>query len=364
MPILRKKSSKKVNAENGNDNLIGDITIDDFANSSRMHARFKKAVKNISSEVKQETTTEKNFGNKMNENYQSHLYEFNKLKKNTTGVLNQRRSRKENCFKNTIEEEGIDYPLDIWFIISEYISPEAVGKFAQICKSSYYVVTTAKFWFHLYKSYYRFVPGLPPRLQPQCMVRTHGLRACVIRTLHYTYFALNRKVDDLLYLGQNELHSLVKRQCCLMWHRERKTLWYFYFKLKELPKGANNLLRQKTKINGKKTDFLEMLEDVAVNLEEGCKVLRVICLKYSMLPPVNGLILQSVSMTLMPGFKDHQLQLGFGTSNIPNTLTNKVILNHVVNYKIIDWWHPFYPHQDAITAIKLPQSDSWDQSLL
>lgn len=47
---------------------------------------------------------------------------------------------------------GIDYPLDIWFIISEYIEPEAVGKFARICKSSYYVTTTAKFWFYLYKS--------------------------------------------------------------------------------------------------------------------------------------------------------------------------------------------------------------------
>lgn len=48
---------------------------------------------------------------------------------------------------------GIDYPLDIWFIISEYIKPEAIGKFACICRSSYYVTTTAKFWFHLYKTY-------------------------------------------------------------------------------------------------------------------------------------------------------------------------------------------------------------------
>ena len=107
-----------------------------------------------------------------------------------------------------------------------------------------------------------------------------------------------------------------------------------------------------------------MLEDVAVNLEEGCKILRVTCLKYSMLPPVIGLILQSVSMTLMPGFKDHRLQLGFGTSDVPNTLTNQVILNDVVSYQILDWWHPTYPHQDSITTIELPQGDSWDQSLL
>lgn len=96
-------------------------------------------------------------------------------------LTNQRRNRKTNSFESITEEEegkinrdyetvkfkknswnkgqiiflhylGVDYPLDIWFIISEYISPEAVGKFAQICRSSYHVVTTGKFWFHLYKT--------------------------------------------------------------------------------------------------------------------------------------------------------------------------------------------------------------------
>lgn len=360
MPSLRKKSSRKVNGENGNDNLIGDVTIDDFANSSRTYARFKKAVTNVSSEVKQEVTRQQDdtyFLKEMDENDQN-LPDTNKSKKN--GVLvSQRRNRETSSSrKSIVEDEGIDYPLDIWFIISEYISPEAVGKFARICRSSYHVTTTGKFWFHLYKSYYKFIPGLPERLQPHCMVRTHGLRACVIRTLHYTYFTLKREVDDVSYLRHDEPHSLVKRRCCLMWHKERKMRCYFYFKLKEIPKSTR--LKQKPQMNVKKTDFLEMLEDVAVNPEDGCKVLRVTCLKYSMLPPVIGLILQSVSMTLMPGFKDHRLKLGFGTSDIPSTQTNQVILNYVVNCQILDWWHPLYPHQDAITTIELPQSDWWD----
>ncbi|CAL7940904.1 unnamed protein product [Xylocopa violacea] len=366
MPILRKKSNKKVNAENNNNNFIGDVTIDDFANSSRTHARFKKAVVNVSSEVKLKEATEKeDLWDKMTESEQNDL---NKSKKSIKYVLtNRRRGRRINISERSeiqeTEEEGIDYPLDIWFIISEYISPEAVGKFARICRSSYYVTTSGKFWFHLYKSYYRFVPGLPERLQPQCMVRTHGLRACVIRTLHYTYFALKREIDDMSYLRQDEPHSLIKRRCCLMWHKEGKMRWYFYFKLKELPKTNRNQLKQQMK-NKKTTDFLEMLEDINVNPEEGCKILRVTCLKYSMLPPVTGLILQSVSMTLMPGFKDHRIQLGFGTSDVPHTLTNQVILNDVIHCQILDWWHPTYPHQDAITTIELPQIDSWDQTLL
>lgn len=64
----------------------------------------------------------------------------------------QLRNQKKISNEEITEHNGIDYPLDIWFIISEYIKPETVGKFACICKSSYYVTTTAKFWFHLYKT--------------------------------------------------------------------------------------------------------------------------------------------------------------------------------------------------------------------
>lgn len=71
-----------------------------------------------------------------------------------------------------------------------------------------------------YFRYYKFVPNLPEHLQPQCM-RLHGLRACVIRALHYSYFTslLQREVDNMSYLRQEEPHSLVKRKCILMWHK-------------------------------------------------------------------------------------------------------------------------------------------------
>lgn len=364
MPNLRKKCNKKVNSDNGNDNLIGDVTIDDFANSSRTHARLRKAVINGSSEVKEVVTEEEDLWSEMEEDYESN--DLNKSKKGTS--VNRRRSRKASSSEEVVEEteEGIDYPLDIWFIISEYICPEAVGKFARICKSAYHVTTSAKFWFHLYKSYYKFVPNLPERLQPQCMVRTYGLRACVIRTMHYTYFPLKRKIDDTSYFRHQDPHSLVKRRCCLMWHRKGKIgkdRWYFYFKLKEIQKNGKNSLRQRTRMNNREKNFVETLDDIAANPEEDCKILMVTCLKYSMLPPVIGLTLQSVSMTLMPGFKDHRLQLGFGTSDIPNTSTNQVVLNEVINCLILDWWHPTYPHQDTIPKIQLPPSDFWEQSL-
>jgi hypothetical protein len=48
---------------------------------------------------------------------------------------------------------GLEYPIDIWFLISEHIHPEDVSTFARICKGALHVVTTAKFWFHLYRRY-------------------------------------------------------------------------------------------------------------------------------------------------------------------------------------------------------------------
>lgn len=370
MSNLRKKVGRRSTRETRSDNLIGDVTIDDFANTLRIHARFKKSITNMSKEVKQEVT-------KQEENSEWDKTDEEILLKDNTKGRRNRRKLKIKDENDEDEDEGIDYPLDIWFIISEYIEPEAVGKFAKICRSSYYVTTTAKFWFHLYKSYYKFESDLPERLQPQCM-RLYGLRACVIRALHYNYFRKKEKErwkemtkfdkwilaekNDMSYLRQEQPHSLVKRKCILMWHKEGKGRWYFYFKLKEVSKIRNKALKQSKQCDDKRTEFFDTLEDVAVNPEDGCKVLTVSCSKYSMLPPVIGLVLQTVYvyLTSTRGLREHQLQLRFGTSDIPNTLTNQIILRNVVGYTVLNWWDPGYPHQDVSYMTELTQNDSWD----
>lgn len=73
--------------------------------------------------------------------------------------------------------------------------------------------------------------------------------------------------------------------------------------------------------------------------------LQVNCLKYCMLPPVIGLVLQTVSINLMSNYRLHRLLLVFGTSIIPSTRTTEVILNEVTDCSIIDWWDPRYPYQ-------------------
>ncbi|KAL6266888.1 hypothetical protein P5V15_003715 [Pogonomyrmex californicus] len=350
MSTLRKKADQRRMRKTRTDNLVGDVTIDDFANTLQIHLRLKKSATNVSNEVEQEATIQ--------EEYQSEWDKMDDetlLNNNTRGRRHRRKSKNS---QDNNEDEGINYPLDIWFIISEYIQPEEVGKFARICKSSYYVTTTGKFWFHLYKSYYKFVPNLPERLQPQCM-RLHGLRACVIRALHYSYFRTPEgEIQNTAYLRQEDPHSLVKRRCTLMWHHKGKIRWYFYFKLKEVSKTCNR--RQNEQCDSKKSEFLQTLEDVAVNPENGCKVLKVCCLKYNLVPPVTGLILQTVSTNLMPSFRQHRLQLRFGTLDIASTFTNEIILSDVIGYSILNWWDPAYPHQDTGYTIELPQRELWD----
>ncbi|XP_012259822.2 transmembrane protein 183 isoform X2 [Athalia rosae] len=257
-------------------------------------------------------------------------------------------------------DTGVQYPLDVWFLISEYIRPEDVGRFAGICKSAFHVVNTAKFWFHMYKRFYKSSAGLPERLQPECMVRLYGLRTCVIRTLHYSYFPQKIDTQVLDASVQEDPHSLLKRQCCLMWHQKGKNQWFFFFKLKEVTLSSRRLSCRNTEVKPR-PDLIEMLEDVSANPEDSCKILRVTCSKYTLAPLVIGLILQSVSITLSPGFRHHRLHLGFGTALTPKTPASQVLLlDGVVGVRVLDWWHPLYPHQHAASAVLPPSDDAWD----
>lgn len=82
-----------------------------------------------------------------------------------------RRTRKKTVSSSEDDRSGgSEYPLDVWYLISEYIEPEDVGTFARLCRSSYHVVNTSHFWFKLYKRYYKATPGLPERFQPDSLV--------------------------------------------------------------------------------------------------------------------------------------------------------------------------------------------------
>nr|CAD7402998.1 unnamed protein product [Timema cristinae] len=268
-----------------------DITLNDFANSrySTGKTRIKKAAtNNVVREVKELSThTDTRAWYDKLEDYEGD-FEFveEEDEDGERAVVMKKAPRRR---KKTISEDqsinigGIDYPLDVWFLISEHIRPEDVSVFAGICKSALHVTNTAKFWFHLYKRHYRSVPNLPERLQPECMVRLYGLRTCVIRALHFMYPPFVNKVKAITTFEEDP-HVLTKRQCVLMWIKKCKNQWLFFFKLKQ----SRFVIGRGPSIKAKQPDLLEMLEDVSSNHDEGCKVLQRAVL--SLTCPSGGLV--------------------------------------------------------------------------
>lgn len=324
------------------------MTINDFANATICKNRLKKSSSNVTKTIDNRTWDEKiedfdgdfDFVEQENED-------------GTTSVVIKRHRRKKVELEQR-EQEGIDYPIDIWFLIAEHIRPEDIGRFAAICKTTFAVICSAKFWFTLYRRYYRNVPNLPERLQPECMVRLYGLRACVIRALHYFYSPFVSSTKAVMTFEEHP-HILLKRQCILMWHTKIKNKWIYYFKLKE------NTTATIKKQGTHQPDLIEMLQDVSANNEEHCRILQATCPHFVSIPPIMGLNLVSVSLTLSQGFKSYRLTMGFasGVSYVARPLDaggcTEIVLDPVINVSVLDWWHPRYPHSQTTPFIVLNQ---------
>lgn len=334
--------------------LFIDVTINDFANSTVCKNRLKKSSSNVTTIIKQ-LESDKSWDEK--DDFDGDFdFVREENEDGTVSVVIKKgpRRRLKSCQENSCEQtdEGKTYPLDIWFLISEYIRPEDVGRFAGICKTSFAVICTAKFWFGLYKRCYQSVPSLPERLQPECMLRLYGLRTSVIRSLNYMYSPF---INRLKAVTTFEKHPdvLLRRQCVLMWHQKQSKDWLYCFKLKEYTNMA--LPHSRRSETRHQPDLLEMLEDVSANPDENCRLLQVTCLHFIAVPLVLGLTLTSVSLTLSQGFRHHRLQLGFSSgvhtcsyNALGGSNNTTIILDPVINVKVLDWWHPLYPHDDNI----------------
>ncbi|XP_044740602.1 transmembrane protein 183B [Chrysoperla carnea] len=342
------------------DRSLGDVTINDFANATVCKNRAKKSTTSVTTVVKHlvvESDTrawdekleefEGDFDFVREENEDGTESVVIKRTEQPTTATTRRRTKTES--DETLRNiGGNQYPLDIWFLISEHIQPEDVGRFAGICQSTLAVVYSAKFWFNLYKRFYKSVPNMPERLQPECMVRLYGLRSSVIRALYYMYppFVDKLKSPNI----QNDPHDLTKRQCILMWHEKFKSQWLFYFKLKKI--DSVHMSSRRPTGPREQPDLIEMLEDVSANQDENCRVLRVTCLHYMSTPIVLGMSLASVSLTLSQGLRHQRLKLSFcssvvcssGGMPVDSNNSSVVVLDPVVNIRVLDWWHPQYPH--------------------
>lgn len=202
------------------------MTLNDFANAAVCKDRVKKSVSNIISVLKQ--VDDRSWDEKLDDfDGEFDIVEEENEDGSKSMVLKKRRRRRA-AYESDRNKGGVQYPLDIWFLISEHVKPEDVGTFARICRASWAVTCSAKFWFGLYRRYYRGVTGLPERLQPECMVRLYGLRACVVRALHHCYIPFVEGIICRVRAFPEHPSALVKRVCITSWHeRVRKDSWIY-----------------------------------------------------------------------------------------------------------------------------------------
>jgi len=341
-----------------------DVTLGDFANcgAGPGKARMKKAVTNIlASKVKditlqptKSTTEDKDWFEKSLDEFvfdsapedeEDECYRDN----------NAGRRKKRSSSSKSGTDSGLDYPIDIWFILGEYIKPENVGRFACLCKSAYAVTQASKFWIRFYRRYYTPMENLPIRLTPECMGRQYALKSCVIRSLYYFYPLFMERLKNR---KQVEPDTLIKRTCMTMWNQKGRMKFHYFFKLKE----SND---EDFQYRSHQPDLIEMLGDINANSEKRCKVLQVTSLTLALIPPnVLGQTLLLVSSVLSSDLRSHCMRFIFGPqhalqysrkgkmnfSHIPEGAVG-VAINSVVGVKVLDWWDPAYPHSNGFEKL-------------
>ena len=164
--------------------------------------------------------------------------------------------------KDKKEDTGIEYPEIVFYLLSKYIKPEDIGRFAKINKSAYAVTKSKAFWILQYKRHCENHPKLPDRLRTDSL-KQYGLRQTVIRALYHTYDKFTRRIC------RKDAHPsvLISWVCVNVWYNRGLTYWNVYFKLKK-PQVHNSPSRIEK-------DMIEEMGRVDANPEEGAQVLMV-----------------------------------------------------------------------------------------
>lgn len=330
--------SKKKTVKSRGGSSLNDVTLNDFANAS---------VQGSKGRLRKSRTTIPTLDER---NWDSDIEDVNSDGE-TKSTDKKTRSRKKTISET--DENGFKtYPIDIWHIISHYIKPEDVGRFAAICKGSNAVVNSPSFWFNLYRRYYQPVKEMPERLQPECMTRLYELKSCVIRALYYTYppFAskfqpdINKQLSNVGVPNNSvQIYTplLVKRKCLSVWSKEAGDVgWQCNFILKRENFAAiyasRNIPRKK--------DLFAMLDDISANKEEGCVLLQVKFKKFIVTPLVLGYTLTSIT------YDRNTLELTFCSGMTSDYNRMSVTFSNVEEVQAHNWWSPHYPHSNSLST--------------
>ncbi|KAK8746753.1 hypothetical protein OTU49_017176 [Cherax quadricarinatus] len=339
--MVRKARHCKKKAEKNNNSaaIYCDITVNDFANNEsqkRFRQKKKTTMKTIINEVKMlqvkeedKAWDEKSDDDKCGQNEET-------IPEQITGK-NRRKARKST----SVDGEGINYPLDIWFIISEYLRPEDVGRFATTCQATYYVTTTAKFWFSMYRRHYTWVPELPTQLADWNMDYTEGLRAAVIRSLFFMYAPFSARIAGKKPLRADPT-QLLRSQCVLQWHVKVGAQYKYFFKFARSKQNKDCIkchFHQDTGVNFNPEATCYILEATSSSVCESVMVIGEY-LYHAGLEVSANMYNDRLRLSLVPA---HLLPRSSNAASRKYQVpTKEIILEPVCDVKVYPWWHPQY----------------------
>ncbi|XP_061176420.1 transmembrane protein 183-like [Saccostrea echinata] len=348
-----RKGKERINPNNigTEEGIQNDVTIGDFADSSKVPkqgtTRVKKAILSISTNIKHQR---KDMDVDDVSWFDKDLDEFD-IDAEESGECSEIKPVR-TLKKSRKKDDSIGrrvYPVDMWFTLAAYIDPEAVGKFAAICRDSYLVTRTRQFWRNLYTRFCIDNTDLPDQLQSECLERAQGLRYRVIRSLFWTYpLFVSRTTTNLPF--ENEPYHLKGNRCLYTWFEPFKNVWNFSFKFKKERLSHLNKLTTLNKSLPGRVNLYDGYCDVYGHEEIDCYVLQVTCQNFQRVSSVMGLVLCNVYLKVSQENRFYCLRLHFDSSMKESTNQNRdivgdtvILLDRVLNLKVFPWWHSKYP---------------------
>lgn len=123
-----------------------------------------------------------------------------------------------------------------WYLISHYIEPDNIGRFAKINRTTHSFTKTDHFWRNIYKLYCEGDFRLPDELVLDNKCKIYGIREKVIRALYYTY---DHFIKKALREAQQvcKPQNLINKKCVYISFDKKiiggHPIWYYLFKFKK-----------------------------------------------------------------------------------------------------------------------------------
>ena len=226
----------------------------------------------------------------------------------------------------------MSYHFDIWFHIGRFVVPESVRAFSLICRGCWNVTLTTQFWLSLYHRHVTSYEKLPSRLKPLDIDAGSGIRSRVIRALFYVYLPLSTLQRDFA-------SYIINRRCSVFWWEKEFNLkkncfvWNYLFKFVDVS----------WKRNISQHNLLE-------NSEKHNLVMKVKCPNYIHLDckSCSNMIMTSFHDCMSSDMRYHKLKMVFNEERRDKKYIKEqgklLIISPVIEYSIIPWWNPNYPH--------------------